>query len=58
MSGKRKTFHERCPVCGGDDLPLDHETIFYDDLEPDIPVYAEVSPGRWIKVVERKPART
>ncbi|HEY9247168.1 MAG TPA: hypothetical protein VIO11_10010 [Candidatus Methanoperedens sp.] len=55
---KRKTFSEKCPVCGGDMHPLGEETIYFDELPPNIPVLAEVSPGNWVKVAERKPART
>jgi len=55
---KRKTYEEKCPVCGGDIHPLGDETIFFDELNPNLPVLAEVSPGRWVKVVERKPAKT
>lgn len=55
---KRKTDHEKCPVCGGDIHPLGHDTIYFDELEPNIPLLAEVIPGHWVRVVERKPART
>lgn len=62
---KRKTFSEKCPVCGrdlhplGDDaIPLGDETVYSDELAPNVPVLAEVSPGHWVKVVERKPAKT
>ncbi|MCZ7403102.1 MAG: hypothetical protein O8C61_12840 [Candidatus Methanoperedens sp.] len=55
---KRKTYFEKCPVCGGEDHPLSDETLYFDELQPNIPVLAEVSPGHWAKVIERKPART
>lgn len=55
---KRKTYSEKCPVCGGEIHPLGDETIYFDELEPNVPILAEVSPGHWIKVVERKPAKT
>lgn len=55
---KRKTYSEKCPVCGGEDHPLGDETIFFDELEPSASVIAEVSPGHWVKVVERRPAKT
>lgn len=55
---KRKTFDEKCPVCGGDSHPLGEETIYFDELPPSVPVLAEVTPGHWVKVVERKPAKT
>jgi len=55
---KRKTYSEKCPVCGGESHPLVDETIFFDELEPNVPVIAEVSPGRWVKVVERRPSKT
>lgn len=55
---KRKTYSEMCPVCGGELHPLSDETIFFDELEPNAAVLAEVSPGHWVKVVERKPAKT
>ncbi len=55
---KRKVYHEKCPVCGGDIHPLGDETIFFDELEPNVPVLAEVAPGKWVKVIERKPAKT
>ncbi|VVB92349.1 Uncharacterised protein [uncultured archaeon] len=55
---KRKTFFEKCPVCGGDIHPLGEETIYFDELAPNVPVLAEVSPGHWMKVVERKPPKT
>ncbi len=54
---KRKTYFEKCPVCGGDIHPLD-ESIYFDELQPNIPVLAEVSPGHWVKVVEKKPSKT
>ncbi|KCZ71306.1 hypothetical protein ANME2D_02509 [Candidatus Methanoperedens nitroreducens] len=60
---KRKTYAEKCPVCGGDihphdDIhPLSEETVYFDELPPDVPVLAEVTPGHWVKVVERKPAK-
>lgn len=54
----RKTYDEKCPVCGGDVHPLGDETVFFDELPPNVPVLAEVSPGKWIKVVERRPPRT
>jgi len=56
--GKRKTYSEKCPVCGGEDHPLVDETIFFDELAPNTPIIAEVSPGHWAKVVERRPAKT
>lgn len=55
---KRKTYSEKCPVCGSDIHPLGHDTVYFDELEPNIPVFAEVTPGHWAKVVERKPPRT
>ncbi len=55
---KRKTYFEKCPVCGGDLHPFGEETVFFDELPPNAPVLAEVSPGHWVKVVERKPAKT
>lgn len=55
---KRKTYSEKCPVCGGEVHPLVDETIYYDELAPGTAVLAEVSPGHWLKVIERKPART
>ena len=55
---KRKTYYEKCPVCGGEDHPLVDETICFDELAPNTPVLAEVTPGNWLKVVERKPAKT
>ncbi|MFZ3384714.1 MAG: hypothetical protein WA144_12385 [Candidatus Methanoperedens sp.] len=55
---KRKTYSEKCPVCGGEDHPLVDETICFDELGPNIPLLAEVTPGHWLKVVERKPAKT
>ena len=55
---KRKTYSEKCPVCGGEDHPLVDETICFDELAPNIPLLAEVTPGHWLKVVERKPAKT
>ena len=61
---KRKTYFEKCPVCGSDIHPLTvvhplgEETIYYDELPPDTSILAEVSPGHWVKVVERKPAKT
>ncbi len=58
MPVKRKTYSEKCPVCGGEIHPLSDETIYFDELPPDTSVLAEVSPGHWVKVVERKPAKT
>ncbi len=55
---KRKTYSEKCPICGGEDHPLVDETICFDELAPNTPVIAEVSPGHWVKVVERRPAKT
>jgi hypothetical protein len=55
---KRKTYFEKCPVCGGEDHPLSDETLFFDEIQPNMPVLVEVSPGHWAKVIERKPART
>jgi len=55
---KRKTVFEKCPVCGGKIHPLIDETIYFDEIEPNVPVLAEVSPGHWAKVVERRPAKT
>ena len=37
---------------------LSDETVYSDELAPNIPVLAEVTPGHWVKVVERKPAKT
>ncbi len=54
---KRKTYSEKCPVCGNDIHPLGDETVRFDELAPDTPVLAEISPGHWIKVVDRKPIR-
>jgi hypothetical protein len=56
--GKRKTYSEKCPICGGEDHPLIDETVCFEELAPNIPVIAEVSPGHWVKVVERRPAKT
>jgi len=56
--GKRKTYSEKCPICGGEDHPLVDETISFDELAPNTPIIAEVSPGHWVKVVERRPAKT
>jgi hypothetical protein len=62
---KRKTYSEKCPVCGRDlhplaeeTIPLSDEAVYFDELPPSVPILAEVSPGHWVKVVERKPART
>ncbi len=55
---KRKTYSERCPVCGGDIHPLGEDIAFFDELPPGATVLAEVTPGHWVKVVERKPAKT
>jgi len=55
---KRKTYSEKCPVCGDEVHPIVDETVYFDELAPNAPVPAEVSPGHWIKVVERKPAKT
>jgi len=55
---KRKTYSEKCPVCGGDLHPLGDQTVYFDELPPDTPVLAEVTSGQWVKVVERKPAKT
>ena len=55
---KRKSYSEKCPVCGGDVHPFVDETICFDELAPNAPVIAEVSPGHWVKVVERRPAKT
>ncbi|MCE8426417.1 MAG: hypothetical protein J5U17_11650 [Candidatus Methanoperedens sp.] len=55
---KRKTYSEKCPVCGGDMHPLGDETRRFDELAPNTPVLAEVSPGHWIKVADRNPAKT
>ena len=55
---KRKKYSEKFPVCCGEIHPLSDETIYFDELEPNVPVLAEVSPGHWVKVVERKPAKT
>ena len=55
---KRKTYSEKCPVCGNDMHPLGDETVRMDELAPDTPVLAEVSPGHWIKVVDTKPMRS
>ncbi len=62
---KRKTYDEKCPVCGQDLHPLGeeetvlcgNETVYFDELPPQAPVLAEVSPGHWVKVIERKPAK-
>ncbi len=54
---KRKTYFENCPICGGKIHPLD-EIVYFDELEPNIPILAEVSPGHWAKVYERKPSKT
>lgn len=58
MATKRKTYSEKCPVCGGDLHPIGEEKIYFDELPPNIPVLAEISPGKWVKVLERKPSRT
>jgi hypothetical protein len=55
---KRKTYSEKCPVCGGEDHPLVDETIYFDELGPNVQVLAEVTPGHWAKVVERRPTKT
>lgn len=55
---KRKTYSEKCPVCGGDLHPLGDQTVFFDELPPGAPVLAEVTPGKWVKVMERKSAKT
>ncbi len=55
---KRKTYSEKCPVCGGDIHPLGEETIYFDELAPNVSILAEVTPGHWVKVVERKPSKT
>ncbi len=55
---KRKTYSELCPVCGGEIHPLSDETIFFDELATGATVLAEVSPGHWVKVIERRPAKT
>lgn len=55
---KRKTYSEKCPVCGGDIHPLSDEIVFFDELAAGTPIYAEVSPGHWAKVVEWRPAKT
>ena len=55
---KRKTYSEKCPVCGGDLHPLGDQTVYFDELPPNAAVLAEVTPGQWVKVVERKPAKT
>ncbi len=62
---KRKTYAEKCPVCGQDmhplgeeAVPLGNETIYFDEIPPLAPILAEVSPGHWVSVVERKPAKT
>ena len=54
---KRKTYSEKCPVCGGEIHPFE-EAIYFDELAPSVPILAEVSPGHWVKVIERKPAKT
>ncbi len=54
---KRKTYYEKCPICGGNLHPVGDETIYFDELQPNVSVLAEVSPGHWVKVVERKPAK-
>lgn len=55
---KRKTFYDKCPVCGGEMHPLGDEAVYFDELPPSVAIFAEVSPGHWVKVVERKPAKT
>ena len=62
---KRKTYAEKCPVCGQDlhplgeeTAPLGSETVYFDEIPPLAPILAEVSPGHWVKVIERKPAKT
>jgi hypothetical protein len=55
---KRKTYSEKCPVCGGDIHPIGDQTVCFDELPPDALVLAEVTPGKWVKVMERKPAKT
>ena len=55
---KRKTYSEKCPVCGGDLHPLGDQTVFFDELPPGASVLAEVTPGKWVKVTERKPSKT
>jgi len=51
---KRKTFEERCPVCGGPLHPLGDEAVSFDELGPDVHILAEVSPGKWVKVKPRE----
>jgi hypothetical protein len=55
---KRKTYSEKCPVCGGDLHPLGDQTVYFDELPPDAMVLAEVTSGQWVKVVERRPPKT
>ena len=55
---KRKTYSEKCPVCGGDIHPIGDQTVCFDELSPDALVLAEVTPGKWVKVMERKPSKT
>jgi hypothetical protein len=55
---KRKTYSEKCPVCGGDIHPIGDQTVCFDELPSDALVLAEVTPGKWVKVMERKPAKT
>ena len=58
MVTKRKTYSEKCPVCGGDLHPIGEETVYFDELPPDVTILAEISPGKWVKVSDRKPLRT
>jgi len=55
---KRKTYSEKCPVCGEIFIRLETRLFFFDELPPGAPVLAEVTPGKWAKVMERKPAKT
>ncbi len=41
----------------GDLHPLGDQTVYFDELPPGAAVLAEVTPGHWVKVVERKPAK-
>ena len=38
-------------------ISLHNQYAYFDELPPNVPVLAEVTPGHWVKVVERKPAK-
>ena len=43
--GKRKTYSEKCPICGGEDHPLADETICFDELAPNAPIHCRGQSG-------------